>query len=487
MGRRAPQGRGGPAIRVSAGDPRYPTLVRGFNLRFAGQPRYVEICRDAEQVRRAVQKALDEDLRITVRSGGHCFEDFATRNHGGVLLDLSPMNDVGRDEATGLYHVGAGATLWDVYVQLYKAYGVTLPGGSCYSVGAGGHVLGAGYGFLSRRDGVISDYLYAIELVRVTAGRRAEVITLRRDAADPVEREMLWAHQGGGGGNFGVVTRYWFAAPPAAPREQFSIRRAWEWSRLGRADLARLVHAYGAFLAAHSGVHSPYKDLFGSLLLTHRSAGEIRFLGVSHGERPDLLVELAALLDEAIPRSAGAARPPLQGLRLPWLFGVQNVNDSGPSQRMKYKSAYMNRPFPEGQIDVLWDHLTTERYGNAAAGLKLNTYGCQVNAVAPDATAYPHRSSIMKLQYSTHWNDPAEDPVHLGWIREFYRAMYGEYGPWPDGTFDGCFVSYPDVDLTHWQVLYYKDNYPRLQRVKALLDPLDVFHHRQSIELPHPR
>src|SRR5262249_32351241 len=120
-----------PAIRVPAGDPRYEAMVRGFNLRFTGRPRYVEVCLDADQVRRAVQKALAEAPRLAVRRAGHCFEDFAIHNDGGVILDLSSMTDVHHDEATGLYCVEAGATLWDVYVRLYKEHGVTIPGGSC--------------------------------------------------------------------------------------------------------------------------------------------------------------------------------------------------------------------------------------------------------------------------------------------------------------------------------------------------------------------
>lgn len=460
-------------------------MVRGFNLRWAGRPRYVEICRDTEDVLRAVQDALDHGLRLTVRSGGHCYEDFATGNDGGVILDLSSMTGVQGDDATGLYCVEAGATLWDVYTWLFREYGLTLPGGSCYSVAAGGHVLGAGYGLLSRRNGVTVDYLHAVELVHVTAGRKAEVLTLRRDSEDVAERELLWGHLGGGGGNFGVVTRLWFKDPPVAPREAFMVTLSWDWAGLTRADLARLVRAYGELLEAHSGTNSPYRDLAQNLLLTHRSAGQIRSTGVYFGDRPALLVDFASRLEDAMPRRS--SRGPLQIRRMPWLFAAQTLNGSGANQRSKRKSAYMNRRFPEGQIDVLWDFLSTDRYRNSEAAVKLNAYGCQVNAVDPAATAYPHRSSIMKLQYITDWLDPAEDAVHLRWIRELYRAMYGERGPWPDGTFDGCFVNYPDVDLKGWPYLYYKEGYARLRRVKALLDPLDVFHHRQSIELPcHP-
>lgn len=111
-------------------------------------------------------------------------------------------------------------------------------------------------------------------------------------------------------------------------------------------------------------------------------------------------------------------------------------------------------------------------------------YGCQVNAVAPGETAVPQRSSIMKLQYQTYWTDPADDEVNLAWIRGLYERMYGPRGPLPDAIMDGCYVNYPDVDLEDWQCLYYKDDYARLQAVKGRWDPLDVFHHEQSIELP---
>lgn len=482
--RRARQGQGHEGIRIPVGDPRYPTMVQGFNLRWVGTPKYVEVCRTTAEIVRAVQKALDEDLRITVRSGGHCYEDFVSGNDGGVILDLASMRAVHREEATGLYCVEAGATLWDVYLQLYKEDGVTIPGGSCYSVGAGGHVTGAGYGSLARRNGVTVDYLHAVELVHVTSARKAEVITLRRDAADPVERELLWGHLGGGGGNFGIVTRFWFKDPPIAPSEAYTVALSWDWAGLTRMDLRRLVQVFGDFLAANSAVDSPYKDMAAGLGLIHKSGGSVAAGAKYFGDRPELLVEFATLLDGAMSRSGRGAGQSIQILRQHWLFATQSANDSGPNRHAKHKSAYMIKPFPDEQIDVLWDFLTTDRYRNSQASVAVNAYGGQVNAVDPAATAYPHRSAIMKLQYHTYWTDPAEEPVHLGWIREFYRAMYGDLGPYPDGTVDGCFVNYPDVDLKPWPYLYYKDNYPRLRQVKARLDPLDIFHHRQSIELP---
>jgi len=101
--------------------------------------KFVQVCGDTAQVIETVQNAYDEGKRITVRSGGHCYENFVCDNEGGVLIDLSPMNDVYQETPNEhLYCVEGGATLWNVYNELYRQFGVTLPGGSCYSVGAGG-------------------------------------------------------------------------------------------------------------------------------------------------------------------------------------------------------------------------------------------------------------------------------------------------------------------------------------------------------------
>jgi uncharacterized repeat protein (TIGR03803 family) len=124
-----------PGTRVLPKDPRYRALCRGFNQRFQGEPGYVEVCGSPEQVRHAVQLAVEHALRITARCGGHCYEGFVTDNDGGVILDLSPLRCVSKGP-DGLYGVEGGCTLWDVYVQLYRKYGVTLPDGTCYSGGS---------------------------------------------------------------------------------------------------------------------------------------------------------------------------------------------------------------------------------------------------------------------------------------------------------------------------------------------------------------
>jgi FAD/FMN-containing dehydrogenase len=484
-----------PGGRVDDRDSRYPTLVRGFNLRWVGEPRYVELCGSAEQVRAAVQRALDDELRITIQGGGHCYENFAVGNDGGVILDLSAMNAIGRDPETGWYCIEGGATLWDAYTRLYRLYGVTIPAGSCYAVGAGGHIVGGGYGLLSRLHGLTVDVLHAVEVVVVRNGR-AEIVTVSRDSTDPDEQLLMWGHLGAGGGNFGVVTKYFFRDPPRAPMLAHLLTMAWNWDDLSESAFAALVGNYGTFLAANSDPGSPYAGMFALLHLFQRKAKQITLTVQYVGDRPQLLGDFAGEMGAGLPPAAvphaahpvlGAPPPASDSVRcLPWLYATQTLNGIGANQRGKYKSAYMNKPFPDDQIEVMWDALGNPANPNPQALLQVDSYGCEINTVPSDATAVPQRSSIMKLQYQTYWTRDADDGANLDWIRGFYDAMYGPDGPKPDpdGVMDGCYVNYPDVDLADWQDLYYQAGYPKLQQVKQAWDPGDVFNHAQSVELP---
>ena len=262
--------------RVTPDDPRYPTLIRGFNQRWVGHPQYVEVVGDARQILDVIQRCVDEGLRPTVRSGGHCYEGWVSLNDG-VILDVSSMHAAGRDPETGWYFLESGCTNWDVYNQLYRQYGVTLPAGSCYSVGAGGHICGGGYGLLSRLQGLTVDWLHGVEVVCVDKDRRARLVRATRDSQTQEEQDLFWAHTGGGGGNFGVITRYLFKDLPPGPSEAWLASLAWEWSDLlQNQDLFyQLLRNYGRFFEENSTPGSPYSSLFALFHLTRQAAGQV--------------------------------------------------------------------------------------------------------------------------------------------------------------------------------------------------------------------
>jgi FAD/FMN-containing dehydrogenase len=301
---------------------------------------------------------------------------------------------------------------------------------------------------------------------------------VRATKGDPRTGSLLWAHTGGGGGNFGIVTAYYFARLPNPPTEVEVAFTTWPWAGMTAQDFATLLRNYGRFLQANSSPASPYANLFALLKLTHQSAGRLRMTTQAAGPAIGLLPRFLAEVNAGVPGATTTTTT------LPWLQATQTLNGSGANQRGKYKSAYMNAPFPDSQIQAIYSALTDPGYNNPQAVLQVDSYGCQVNVPAPDDTAVSQRSSIMKLQYQTYWTSPQDDDVNLDWIRRFYTNVYSATGGLPvaNGVTDGCFVNYPDVDLgRRWPELYYQSNYPALQRVKARWDPRNVFHHEQSI------
>ncbi|MCI2423222.1 FAD-binding oxidoreductase [Saccharopolyspora sp. K220] len=485
---------------VTPDDPRYPDLVRGSNRRWVGTPESVQLAGSTEHVIASVRDAVRSGKRLAVRSGGHCYEDFVYNPDVEVVVDLSVLNSVHYDSEHGAFVVEAGATLLDVYETLYRTWGVTIPGGSCESVGAGGHICGGGHGLLSRAHGLTIDHLHGVEVVVVDAHGEVRSVLATGDEGDP-NRDLWWAHTGGGGGNFGVVTRYFLRTPgtaglaaeqqlPKPPGEVFVYGLSWSWDDLTESSFRALLKNYGRWCEQNSAPGSPYTALSSKLALSTKASGAISLYTQMDATAPNS----QALLDRYLAAvSDGVGTPEVDARRMPWLLATREHAATSWNRHSDYKSAYLRTGFPDDQIAVIYQYLTS--YDNSGDLLQVDTYGGQINAIPPDATAAVHRDSIMKLQYQSYWDDPAEEPTRVQWLREFYRDVYQQTGgvPVPGAVNDGCYVNYPDTDLgdpawntsgVPWHQLYYKDAYPRLQQVKQRWDPTNTFRHAQSVQLP---
>ncbi|GAA2433169.1 BBE domain-containing protein [Actinomadura vinacea] len=500
---------------IRPGDKRYPALSRGFNQRWIAKPDYVRLVRSGEEVCAALTEALadhpaDDLRRITVRSGGHCYEDFVCGDDVRVILDISPMCGISYDTEVKAYCVEAGATNWHTYSHLYPLSGRALPGGSCYSVGLGGHIPGGGFGLLSRQFGLTVDYLYAVEVAVVQEDRTVKLVLAKRDSDEKELRDLLWAHTGGGGGNFGVVTKFWFRFMPKPPKQVLLTGLAWDWSDVDKKAFTDLVTAYGEYFQQHQDPDTSAGKLFAMLKLNHVSNGQIGLLAqvdADDSDAAEVMQDFLNTVKGGIGIEARAMTAPMgehQPLThmaiprvMPWLTATQALNGSGENRCGKYKSAYLRKPFTKDQIDAMWAYLGKEKYKdyeNKQALIQVDSYGSAINR-PPRETAAPQRDSILKLQYQVYWTsqDPQEKD-HIAWIRDIYKATFAKTHGVPiigDQT-DGCYICYPDADLNdpewngsdqpYW-TLYYKDAYTKLQEVKRRWDPHDIFRHRQSIKL----
>jgi FAD/FMN-containing dehydrogenase len=181
--------------------PGTPEYEAGSHV-FAGQgtPDAVVRPASAADVAEAVRAAVAAGVPVTVRAGGHG-SDPAT---GGLVIDLSGLADVELAGSDGLVHVGAGAHWGDVAAAL-APHGLGITSGDTIDVGVGGLALGGGIGWLARTHGLTVDILREVELV-TAAG---DVLAVNADS----HPELFWALRGGGG-NFGVATRFTFQAAP---------------------------------------------------------------------------------------------------------------------------------------------------------------------------------------------------------------------------------------------------------------------------------
>jgi aclacinomycin oxidase len=503
----APETGGFPGVSVRPADRRYQSLLRGDNWRFAGTPDEIRVVASTDQVVAAVRDAVRSGRRVAVRSGGHCFENFTADPAVRLLLEMSPMDAVGYDSRRRAFYVEPGARLGKVYTALFTGWGVTIPAGGCPDVGAGGHFAGGGYGALSRRYGSVVDHLYAVEVVVVDRSGEVRTVVATREPGDP-NRDLWWAHTGGGGGNFGVVTRYWLRSAgatgsdpadllPPAPARQLVGEVIWKWDGLTEAEFTTLLRNFGRWHEQHNTPGTPEAALYPIMLPLHRSSGGFPMILQMDADVPDA----AGVMDRMVAAVlAGSGTTPAANARvtLPWLHEVTWPGSGEPgdvtTRRYKIKAGYLRKSFTDDQLAAIWRHLTNAT-GNPSGGMLIIGYGGQVDTVPPDATAVAQRDVIMKAVYQTIWADESGDAANLAWIREFYRDVYAATGgvPVPNDVSDGSYINYPDVDLADpawntsgvpWSTLYYKDNYPRLQRVKARWDPRNVFRHAMSVEPP---
>ena len=376
------------------------------------------------------------------------------------------------------------------------------------TVGMGGHITGGGFGLLSRQHGLTVDHLYGVEVVTVGADGEAHVVTATREDDDP-HRELWWAHAGGGGGNFGIVTRFLFRSPgagggaparllPSPPGSVLLSVVFWSWADITEGDFTRLVRNYGQWYERHSEPGIPETSVAGYLILNSHAEGSVGLLTQVDATVPDadgLLDRYLADLMDGV-RAPGDARL----RRLPWLKATQYLAAASPeladpTRRGEFKSAYYRRSVPDAHVSAWYRHLAEAGRGGAGVTVLLFPYGGQVSAVPASATAAPHRDSVVKMLAQALWTGEEDDRENVEFVRRLYRDTYSATGgvPIPDATTDGCFINYPDTDLSDpvynasgvpWHGLYYKDLYPRLQRVKAAWDPLGVFRHAQSVQLP---
>ena len=190
---------------VERGDAGYDEARALYNAMIDKHPAAVAYCADEADVSAAVRFANEHGLRIAVRSGGHNGGGLGSVDDG-LVIDLSEIRAVEVEPAARMARVGGGALLKDLVETLHQ-HGLTVPVGIIGTTGVGGLTVGGGIGHFSRALGLTIDSLVAATVVLADGS----VVQCDRER----EADLFWAIRGGGG-NFGIVTRFSFHCHPGS-------------------------------------------------------------------------------------------------------------------------------------------------------------------------------------------------------------------------------------------------------------------------------
>lgn len=446
----------GPVLRPW--DREFIGIAPAANLRYATRmPAGIARCADARDIATALRWAQDERMPLVARSGGHSYAGYSTTS--GLMIETTLMNGARFDRADGTVTIEGGVRNRGVY-ELLRAADRTITHGVCPNVGAAGFLLGGGVGFDMRDFGIGSDRLRASEMV--TADGRL----LRLGATE--NAELFWACRGAGGGNFGINTAFTVETSPTRPTTAFIL----QWDATTRRPEALLEAMMGALARA--------PNTLGALISVGASHPGARARGeditiVLRGQFKASPRELRDILAPAY----DIATPTLADIRfLPYWQAQDMLTEPPEPAYYQERSTFLSTP-------VLGDAMTATAFrflrdwpGTLDGGdIRLFLTGGQVNAMAPDATAFVHRASQWLMVVASDWtmhDDAVTIARSLEWQAAFYAAMRGP-------ATRGAYQNFMDPSLADWQPAYHGDNLARLKAVKRAVDPGMIFTFDQAI------
>ena len=444
---------------LTAADPGYDAARAVWNAMIDRRPAFIVRPADLADVRTAVLVAVAHGLPISVRGGGHNVAGHAV-GEGALMLDLGSMRAVHVDSVARIARVGGGATWGDVDAASQR-HGLATPGGLISDTGVGGLTLSGGIGWLRSAHGLSIDNLVGAEVVTADG-------SVVQATADGPHADLLWALQGGGG-NFGVVTRFDLALHPVGPSVYFcgpvyALDAGAGPIRFWRDFLADKHDRVGSLVEFSTIPESPDypEDAWGRRVYTVAAmfAGD-----ATAGEA--LLAPL---------RAQGSLVTDYSG-RMPY-SDVQRLFDAvAPfgQYRCYWKSRYLAKLDDEA-IEAILEH--NAQPPSRVSLSSIWNFGGATARVPADATAFGDRSMPWMTSFDSMWSDAADDAANIAWT----RAGWDRMASWSAGN--RIYLNFPghgeDPSLT--AQTFGAANHERLRAIKRRYDPSNGFRFNANIE-----
>jgi len=432
-----------------------------WNAMHDRRPALIACCESADDVAAAIAYGRHRGLCIAVRGGGHSLPGFSTVD-GGIVIDLRALNHVNVDPATKRVRVGGGALLGDVD-RGAQAHGLVVPAGVVSHTGVGGLTLGGGVGRLMRRFGLTIDSLTKATVV-LADGRI--VIATPDDHPD-----LFWALRGGGG-NFGVVTEFEFRAYPLTALPILAMFHP--------LDRAREILQAGE--RHMSDPDAPNELLWTSFM--RRGPAEAPWMTAALEGSPGIM----SLIEWSGPEQQGhdllreiqrELEPPAGELATVPYLAIQSITDELLAPGTLH--AYLKAGFAAELTDTMIDQLTDrgEKVGSRLSVIEVLALGGAIRDIPSDATAFPHRDARWLINIAGQWREPDATADEIAWVRDTFAALE----PHLSG---GAYSNFMEDDDAEAATAAYGSTLTRLQGIKAIYDPDNVFRLNQNIDPAPP-
>jgi hypothetical protein len=440
-----------------------------YNSKFVDlHPQALAYCSSRDDVSRCIDFAATHSLAMAPRSGGHSYGGYSSCD--GLVIDVSRLDAIALHDSANTVTIGAGAQLIDVY-NVVGNHDRLLPGGSCPTVGIAGLTLGGGIGVFGRKYGLTSDNL--LSLRAVTADGTHVTADNQRHS------DLLWASQGGGGGNFVVATSFTFAVHPMPPVSLFTLQYPWP-------SAATMLAAWQQWIGS-----MPDEMWSNCQLYSQGAAGYLAQVGGVFCGSPSQLSGLLSTLKSAI---ATAPLASFQGSN-DYITAMQieagcsgltvascHQSPEGVLSRESYsaKSSYVDSAMNDAQVTKNVEAVVNlqSRAPALGGGLAFDAYGGAINRIAKDATAFVHRDKLACIQATYSWSrytDASQIAAGQEWLTWLGTDVFDPRS--------GAYQNYIDPTLSDWKSAYYGSNLERLVKVKRKYDPDGRFSFAQSIPL----
>lgn len=436
------------------GDAGYDEARQIWNAMIDRRPALIARCTTPEDVVQAVNFARARNLLLSIRGGAHNIAGNAVCDDG-LMIDLSRMKRVEVDPTERRATVEPGCTLGD-FDAAALAHGLATPLGINSTTGVAGLTLGGGFGWLSRKYGMTIDNLLSADVV-LADGRQVHASETEND-------DLFWGLRGGGG-NFGVVTRFEFKLHPVGPDVLGGlIVFPFDQARSVLTQFARFTRTMPDELNVWMVARKAPPLTF---LPTHVHGKEVIALPLFYAGDPAAGLKLIEPL-----RSFGTAHGEQIGVQpyTAWQQAFDPLLTKGA--RNYWKSHNFSRLSDDAISTII------EYAGKLPAPLCeifIGTVGGQTARVAPGAMAYSNRDANYVMNVHARWETAAEDGRCIAWAREFFARSQ----PYASG---GAYINFLTQDEADRIAFAYGTAYKRLTELKKKYDPTNLFRMNQNIK-----